>query len=254
MPSCSTAKNPKGVEILFEEKYHKYTSIINEKEIVYTSGTTFVNKFFPKFDPNGDILLRTARKRGIPPQVLKHEWDEKRINSCLFGTKIHETCEDIFNGQPLRNTPKNERERFCMEVAKKAAGKLLETADIVDVEKIVFDSDLMIAGTMDVLVKSKKDGRIWIVDWKTNEKIEVENTYNKFGLKPIEHIPDTNYEHYALQLNLYEYILKQAGYIDKKMDIGKCIIHITDSGSKTYVMHDRQKEIKDMIDAFENGV
>lgn len=250
MPSCSKAKNPHGVEILFEEETHKYSSIINENEIIYTSGTTFINNFFPKFDPTGEILIKTAKKRGVLPSILKKEWDDKRINSCIFGTKIHETCEDVFLNQKIRNKPKNDRERFSMKVAQKAAEKVLEKADILGVEKIVFDEDLKIAGTMDGLIKSKKDGKIWIIDWKTNEKITTENTYNKFGFSPIEHIPDINYEHYSLQLNLYEYILKKVGYIDKNEDIGKCIIHITDIGSKSYVMEDRQKEISDMIDLY----
>lgn len=250
MPSCSKAKNPHGVEILFEEKTHRYSSIINENEIIYTSGTTFINKFFPKFDPTGEILIKTAKKRGISPNILQKEWDDKRINSCIFGTKIHETCEDIFLNQKIRNKPINDREKFSMEVAKKVAKRVLERSDILGVEKIVFDEELKIAGTMDGLVKAKKDGKIWIIDWKTNERIITENTYNKFGFPPIEHIPDINYEHYSLQLNLYEYILKKVGYIDNNENVGKCIIHITDSGSKSYVMENRQKEISDMIEVF----
>ena len=39
MPHCSTARNPRGVEIVFTEEDHKYTSVINGKQINYVSGT-----------------------------------------------------------------------------------------------------------------------------------------------------------------------------------------------------------------------
>jgi len=39
MPSCSKAKNPRGVEIIFTEEDHKYKSIIDGQEVFYTSGT-----------------------------------------------------------------------------------------------------------------------------------------------------------------------------------------------------------------------
>ena len=49
MPACSKAKNPQGIEIIFTENDHRYTSIIDGKEIVYVSGTTFLGKYFPMF-------------------------------------------------------------------------------------------------------------------------------------------------------------------------------------------------------------
>jgi hypothetical protein len=39
MPGTSKAKNPKGYEIEFFEDTHKYITILNGKEIKYTSGT-----------------------------------------------------------------------------------------------------------------------------------------------------------------------------------------------------------------------
>lgn len=43
MPGCSKAVHPSGVEITFEEDSHKYSSVVGGKELVYTSGTTFVH-------------------------------------------------------------------------------------------------------------------------------------------------------------------------------------------------------------------
>jgi hypothetical protein len=53
-----------------------------------------------------------------------------------------------------------------------------------------------------------------------------------------------------MQLNLYEYILKEVGYVNKNEEVWKCLIHITEKGSKTYLIDTHQKEISDMIEIF----
>lgn len=253
MPSCSRQKNPRGVEILFEEATHKYSSIIDGKELSYISGTTFVNKFFPQFDPTGDITRRCAMKEGVTVGEIQRRWKEKARRSATFGTKIHETMEDVLLGNMLRNKPNDEKERKTMSVAEKLAKMILERMDVVGIEKIVFDSDIAIAGTMDLFARSKKDGRLWILDHKTNEKIDQFNQWHKFALPPIEHIADTNYYHYALQLNLYENILKRAGYVDNDERIEKALLHITEEGNHTFRLGNFQAEINDMIAAYKNG-
>ena len=71
MPGTSKAKSPSGIEIVFEELTHKYTSEVNGKLIEYTSGTTFIHKFIPEFDPTGVITERCAKKQGITVEELK---------------------------------------------------------------------------------------------------------------------------------------------------------------------------------------
>ena len=102
MPACSKATHPSGVEIVFTESDHRYSSVVNGKELEYTSGTTFVHKFFPEFDPTGEILRRKAAKLGKTPEALKAEWDANRDASCVFGTKCHSVCEDILLGRTCR--------------------------------------------------------------------------------------------------------------------------------------------------------
>lgn len=254
MPSCSTAKNPRGVTITFTESDHKYTSIVDGKEINYISGTTFISKFFPPFDPTGCITRACARKRGLTVEALKQQWREKADKSCVFGTKIHESVEDTLHGNPLRNKPLDTKEELTMKNAVNLGHKVLERFDILGIEKIIFDERLKIAGTMDLFVKSKQNGRYWIFDHKTNASIDKENKYNKFGLHPIEHVPDTNFYHYQMQLQLYEYLLKEVGYIPKDADVGKCLFHITEKGVKTYQLGDYSKEIVSMVEEYKKGL
>jgi len=185
MPSCSKARNPRGIELTFTEADHKYVSVIDGKTIDYISVTTIIGKYFPPFDPTGEITKRCAVKEGITVEELQARWKQKSINSCKFGTRVHECCEDIELGRELRNKPLDEREEKTFPNAINMAKKLKQTIDILGVEKLVFDDRLQIAGTIDLLGKSRKNDDYLIIDHKTNEKIEKDNSYNKFCLEPI---------------------------------------------------------------------
>lgn len=249
MPQCSTAKHPSGHTITFTEEDHSYKSIIDGRELTYTSGTTFIHKFFPEFDPTGEILRRKALKDGKTPEALKAEWDANRDASCVFGTRCHEICEDTLLNRKKRNEPASEKERLTFAQAEKIANKFRLSLDILAVEKIVFSPFLPnpIAGTIDLLAKSRKDGSILILDWKTNKSIDQENKYGKFAFEPIAHIPDLNYWHYGLQLSLYQYLLTIGKYVPKDSKFKRAIIHLTESGYEIIQLPDLTSEIKDMI-------
>lgn len=197
MPSCSESVNPSGVKITFLEETHKYFSVIDGKQLDYTSGTTFIHRFFPEFDPTGEITKRCAEREGITVDEMKAKWRAKADASCRFGTRTHELCEDIELNREIRNVPEDEKETAVFEHASKMAKKLYDSVDIVGVEKIVFSPDLRIAGTIDLLARSRKDGTYLIIDHKTNSSIDTFNKYKSFGLDPIKHVPDLNFWHYA---------------------------------------------------------
>ena len=59
------------------------------------------------------------------------------------------------------------------------------------------------------MVYENPDGTLSIYDWKRAKNITRINTFNKFALSPaVCHLPDSNFWHYALQLNTYKYILE----------------------------------------------
>lgn len=247
MPGCSTARHPSGVEITFTEDDHRYVSTINGCEYQYVSGTGFLSKYFPKFDPTGEITARCARREGLTVEALKAKWAAKGANSCRIGTRTHETIEDGLLNRPYRNIAEDSIEEKRFDYAKRLASKLKSSIDILGVEKIVFSPELLVAGTIDLFAKSRKTGCYVIIDHKTNEKIETENTYNKFCLGPIAHLPDTNFYHYALQLNLYQYLLMRGKYVPQDAKFGLLLNHITHEGQKWYPLPDLQSEIKDLM-------
>ena len=70
--------------------------------------------------------------------------------------------------------------------------------------------ELAIAGTIDVLMKNKNSGEYVLIDWKTSKRIDKKSFKGKKGIrKESSQIEDSKYNHYALQLSLYRYILEK---------------------------------------------
>ena len=247
MPGTSKAKSPSGIEIVFEELTHKYTSEVNGKLIEYTSGTTFTHKYIPEFDPTGIITARCAKKQGISVEELKEQWRQKGLASTTLGTRCHEICEDIELGRDVRNKAQDEKEEKMFANAAKMAAAFRQKIDILGVEKIVFSPELQLAGTIDLFAKSRKDGSFLIIDHKTNKSIDIENKYKSFCLKPIDHVPNLNFWHYGLQLNLYAYLLKYGKWVPKDAKFKFFLNHITENEAKLIELPDMQLEIRDMM-------
>lgn len=248
MPACSTTKNPRGISITFTEADHRYVSVIDGKKLTYTSATTLIGRYFNPFDPTGKITERCAAKEGISVEELKARWSEKGRESTRLGTRMHEVCEDIILGRNMRNSPENIIEKKRFDNAIDMSRKLKQRLEILGVEKLIFDDRLQIAGTIDLFAKSRKDNNLYyIIDHKSNQEIEQENKYGKFCLAPIQHLPDIAYYHYALQLNLYEFLLKFGGYVSKDAKFKHVLNHVTAEQGKLIMLPNLQLEIKDIV-------
>jgi len=131
----------------------------------------------------------------------------------------------------------------------KVAGAFRQKLDILGVEKIVFNPYLPrpIAGTIDLLARSKKNGDLLVLDWKSNKDIDKTNKWGKFGLDPVRHVPDTALGHYECQLSLYQYLLVLGKYVPADAKFKRAIIHLTEAGHEIIQLPDRTSEIKDMI-------
>ena len=91
---------------------------------------------------------------------------------------------------------------------------------------MIFSADWLIAGTVDLFCK-RPDGKYIIGDWKTNEKLSTEGFNRQTMMPPIETLQDCNMTHYALQMSLYELILRREGHIAPGNAVtDRWIIHI----------------------------
>ena len=255
MPGTSVAKNKNGIELHFDEEPHEYYTLDNAgHKTLYTPVTAFVDSFFPKFNSSA-IAPRVAAKRGITTEEVLREWKEIADNACKFGTRVHECAEDTMRGNPLRNKPADAREEETFKHAVSVAKKIRSKYEILGIEKVTFVEDLKLAGTVDLFVRNKRsDGtyKYWILDYKTNKKIEQDNPYQKFGYSPFHRMPDNNFSHYTIQLNVYQRMLQLNDEIPDGAEVGRALLHITPAGVFPYKIPDIQELIINAFDDLSN--
>jgi ATP-dependent exoDNAse (exonuclease V) beta subunit len=112
----------------------------------------------------------------------------------------------------------------------------------------VYHDDAKIAGSID-MVYENTDGTLSIYDWKRAKLITRINNFNRFAIHPlICHLPDSNFWHYALQLNTYKYIL-ETKYEKKIKGLFLVRLH-PDSEEKNYELielPDLSSEVHDLF-------
>ena len=75
------------------------------------------------------------------------------------------------------------------------------------------------------MVFKNPDGTLDIYDWKRVKDITKKSNFNKWMKGDIVgHYPDTNYWHYALQLNIYKALLNEM-YVVKVRDLYLVSLH-----------------------------
>lgn len=233
-----------GRSVVFDEKYHTYTLDDGQKLV---SGTAFLNRFKKPFDAQ-KMSYFTARKLGMDQEQVLAMWREKGQRAADFGTQVHNCAENYalkaFLGKNniTLPTPRNKAEETAFRRIKEAVFSFNSFLTIVGAEVIVFSPDLGIAGTIDLLAVCQKTKTIFIIDWKTNEKIEKENKYGDTCLEPLTHLSNSNFNHYSLQLNLYEYLFRNENYFPG-FEYRNIIFHVNQNAGKLYEATRLQNEI-----------
>lgn len=200
------------------------------------STTTLVKEHFPTFDTQ-KIAAKYAKKNNLLVENVIAQWNKKRDDACEFGTLIHSWAELLLENQNAEIRPKTEKESLYLKSLREYIPTLLEEYEIIAIEMLLFDPESKIAGTPDIIAKNKSDGEIYILDWKTNEKIDFENRWEN-GLGILKDIPNANYYHYCLQLGIYASMLKKHYGYDTPI-----------KGKILHIMSDRVEEI-DTLDSF----
>jgi hypothetical protein len=198
--------------IEFEEASHKYT-ILCDKNSQYTSVTTFIHDQFEKFD--ADLIIGRmmdsphwckSKYYGKRSFEIKALWDKNRDSASSSGTRMHYMIECFYNNIPLEEEDLSSIEYKYFKSFHDNNKHLVAFRT----EWTVFDFELKLAGSIDMVFYNKNTQSYYIYDWKRCREIKKANSYNKYSTNPIlSDIPDTNYWHYTLQLNIYKYLLEK---------------------------------------------
>ena len=103
-----------------------------------------------------------------------------------------------------------------------------------------------------MVFRRKSDGKFVIYDWKRSKEIKAENPFEN-GLAPLDHLPDTNYWHYTMQLNVYKWMLEKY-YGLEVADLYIVIIHPDNPSYRRMRLNIMNDEVEDMIEARRRAV
>jgi hypothetical protein len=233
--------------IKFYEQGHKY-SILSDPHSKYTSVTTWNHSHFAKF--NADEVIKKMMKSnnwkeghkywGLSPYEIKTQWSNNGSSVSQLGTDLHNDIECFMNNKGL-NTVYSHEDLYNDYIN---STKVISNVEPVSVEWqyfinfvkdnkdmkpyrtewTIYDEDLKLAGSID-MVYENLDGSLSIYDWKRSKDITRISTWNKFAItESINNIPDSNFWHYALQLNTYKSILERK-YEKKVKDLYLVRLH-----------------------------
>jgi len=240
--------------IVFDEPTHVYTVKGSSKGIC--SITTFLHQFFPHFDAD-DVIRKMMKGRnwpssrwyGMTPGAIKEAWNANARESSEAGTAMHLAIEKYMNGtEPTDEVRDTTEWKYFWRYWTKDC----EIWEPWRTEWEVWDEDLKLAGSIDMVYRNKKDGSFAIYDWKRTKEIKMENSYQS-GYGPAADLPDANYWHYTLQLNLYRWLLEKH-YGIKISEMALIVLHPNNSSYRRYKLNRLEEEIEGIIECRRRAV
>ena len=219
-----TLFQPNG-KIKLVESTHKYI-LEGHETIEFTSVTTCISEFFEKFDKEAvayKLVTTIPKYKGRTAEDLISEWDA----TAKYGTAVHKEIENYIMHKKIP------------EIDRAIAGvdwlnKYLQKSDYeLFSEVIVYSEELKIAGTVDLLLFDKISKKYNILDWKTSKAIKTDSYQMKTGNKPeTNDLLDCKFNHYALQLSLYRYLLEKNYNLELDDQL---IIHLGNNTVRGYI-------------------
>lgn len=257
LPVTKEWTDKSGRTIKFSAPTHTYWSVGPDGRVDYISGTSFVDMFVGEFDRYAALAsmsqsARDSKYAGLTDEQILAKWEEDAKRSRDLGTRIHAVHEAILSDMTAED-PADELEGTMFPAAvaiatelKNGTTKFGKLHDI-EVERIVFDPDLHIAGTIDFLAR-KEDGTVVIIDHKTNKDIRKAIDWASGSLNPVRGLEGVKFSEYELQLNLYRKLLVSSGEISPDDKVEMAINYIDHTGVQRFIpVRDRSDVVESMV-------
>jgi ATP-dependent exoDNAse (exonuclease V) beta subunit len=251
MTLLHTNAHPRDADIQFDEPTHIYTVQGSSKGII--SCTKFLHEFFGHFDAKGTIKKMMASpkwteskwyKPGITAKEIEEQWNANGREASGAGTAMHLAIEQFLNGSEkviLPHIKETTEWRYFMNFWREHGADL----EPYRTEWEVWSEDHKLAGQIDMVYRRKSDGKFLIYDWKRSKEIKTENKFQT-GLPPIQHLPDCNYWHYTLQLNVYRWFLENLYGLEID-DMYLLVLHPDNKNYKRVRLNRMDEEVDAML-------
>ena len=220
------------MSIIFTEENHSYKSSNQDDAIDWISVTTLTGFFKEPFDAKKIAQKVSKRKNskwyGMKPKEIQDVWKKESERAMSLGTFYHNQRED-----DLCSLASIERDGVTVPIfvpiITKDAGVKLSPKQKLDPgvypEHMVYLKSAGICGQSDLV--EVVNGKVSIIDYKTNKEIKMQSYVDWEGISqkmqfPVSHLDDCNFNHYALQLSIYMYIILKH---NPKLRAGGMFIH-----------------------------
>jgi ATP-dependent exoDNAse (exonuclease V) beta subunit len=210
--------------------------------------------------PNNILELLDLQEKDLATakQEILQEWQQKREESCIRGSKFHLEQELAHLG----GTTKELKEfgiggKFStittnrLELSKKGVYPELLLSRISN------DGKLRIAGQADLVIVDGND--VYILDYKTSRSIDKKAFFDTKTRKatmmkyPLNNLEDSNFWHYTLQLSTYAWMI-QKQYPEANIK-SLVLIHYDHNGKITnYECEYRKLEVERMLAYYRNQI
>jgi len=226
-------KHSKDAYVDFKDEDHKYNidwdqdGQWRENDI---SVTGLIKQYFPQFD--ADKLLEgmdQKRKRGKPKpfwarnkdyrgktkEQIKALWAKGGLEARTAGTRLHKSIENYYLARCTRHNTTSDAISPIPPISSPEWFQFIDYATNskytpFHTEWVVYsDRYHGIVGTIDMMYVKECEGdklTLIMVDWKRTKKIKMWSP--SVGTGPCHQIPNANFFKYALQLNVYKYIIE----------------------------------------------
>jgi len=238
--------HPRDRAITFDAGPHVYTV---HGDTGFTSVTTWLHSHFAPFD--AEKISSRIVERGAPPGSKYHgmtkeeimtSWERNGREASEAGTALHENIERFYNGVRVDAEAMEEPDYALFEKFQKANPDLVPHRT----EWMIWDAELRLAGSIDMLFEND-DGSLSVYDWKRCKDIRKTSFGGKCSTTAcIEHIPDSNYWHYALQLNVYATLLEK-NYGKRVKDMWLVALHPRQVGPIVLSVPRLRTEVADLL-------
>ena len=248
----------RDARISFDAGPHIYT-IDNDPSVKYTSVTTWNHKHFEEFDADAIITRMMSGKNwklskyyGMTRDEIKATWDKTRDDAAAAGTLMHYNIERVYNGCGLDDVDNGSPE---FQYFRRFHADHVDRLEPFRTEWMIFHEEHRLSGSIDILFRNLDDGTYSIYDWKRSKEIKKTAFGGAFAkTQGIEHLPDSNFWHYSLQLNTYKTILEQK-YDMVIRDMFLVCLH-PDNPNKSYIklkVPDLSDEMRELLPSHQNG-
>jgi hypothetical protein len=242
--------------IHFDEPTHVYT--VKGDSRGWISCTGFLHAFFPHADTD-DIITKMMRSKkwpeskwyGMTREQIKQTWKDLGKEASEAGTAMHLGIEQVMNAAPEEVVPEVKQTKEW-EYFEKYWAKDSEVWEPWRTEWEVYDEELKLAGSIDMIYRNKQDGTFAIYDWKRAKEMKMENPFSN-GYGPVKDLPDCNYWHYTLQLNVYRWLLEKH-YNLKISEMALLVLHPNNKSYKRFKLNRLEEEVEEMMECRRRAV